>query len=142
MKYRFIKIINIVIMSAILFSGCKKKNNPPYAPYTPRGPANGLVSESYDFSSLAIDPNYDSVAIRFDWGNGDTSDWSQLVATDQIVTMSCSWTLPNTYYVKTQAKDQKEAFSEWSLPLYVTITIPESTYQANPLINTPKFSTR
>jgi hypothetical protein len=142
MKYLFIKIISIVIVSAILISGCKKKNHPPYAPYTPRGPASGLVNQSYDFSSLAIDPNYDSVAIRFDWGNGDTSDWSQLVATDQIITMSCSWTLPNTYYVKAQAKDQKEAFSEWSLPLYVTITIPESTFHTNPLINTATFSTK
>ena len=127
MKYNLIKIIGILLLLAILIPGCKKKNHPPYAPYTPRGPANGLVNLTYGFSSLAIDPNYDSVAIRFDWGNGDTSDWSKLVGTDQIVTMSYSWALPNTYYVKAQAKDVKEAFSEWSLPLYVTITLPEST---------------
>jgi hypothetical protein len=138
LKYRFIKIMGIVIVSFILISGCKKKNHSPYAPYTPRGPANGLVNQSYDFSSLAIDPNYDSVAIRFDWGNGDTSAWSDLVATDQIVTMSYFWTSPNTYYVKTQAKDQKETYSEWSLPLYVTITIPESTFHTKASINNSK----
>lgn len=142
MKYHLIKVLLIVILSVILIPGCKKKNHPPYAPYTPRGPSSGLVNQSYDFSSLAIDPNYDSVAIRFDWGNGDTSEWSQLVATDQIVSMSCSWTLPNIYYVKAQAKDQKEAFSEWSLPLYVSITIPESTYRSNVSINTTESSTK
>ena len=138
MKYHLIKIISIIIFLAVLTPGCRKKNHPPYAPYTPRGSSNGLVNESYDFSTLAIDPDYDSVAIRFDWGNGDTSDWSKLVTTDQIVTTSYIWTLPNTYYIKAQAKDNKENLSEWSLPHYVTITIPESTNY----YNTPKITSR
>ncbi len=135
MKYSFIKIIGILILSAILIHGCKKKNHSPYVPYTPQGPSNGLVNQAYDFSSLAIDPDYDSVVIRFDWGNGDTSVWSELVTTDQIISMSYTWTLPNVYYIKAQAKDNKQNFSEWSLTYYVTITLPESTFQSNASIN-------
>lgn len=120
-KYNFIKIIIVVILPFIILPGCRKKNHPPYAPYTPQGPSYGLINETYNFSSLAIDPDGDSVAIRFDWGDNDTSDWSELVPTDGMVSMSYSWSMPDTYYVKAQAKDKNDNISEWSLPLIIKI---------------------
>lgn len=121
MKYRFIKIIILIILLIIIPPSCHKKNHPPYAPYTPSGPITGLVTTNYDFSSLAVDQDGDSVALRFSWKDGDTSDWSELVPTGEIVSMSYSWSIPDTYYVKAQSKDMKGLISEWSLPLIVKI---------------------
>ncbi|MFB0510231.1 MAG: Kelch repeat-containing protein [bacterium] len=123
MRPHFIKIIILVILLVFLISGCRKKNQPPYTPYTPNGPTSGVTNNTYQFFSLAIDPDGDSVSIRFDFGNGDTSDWSELVAMERTVRISFSWSVPDTYYVKAQAKDKDENISEWSLPHTVIITL-------------------
>jgi len=56
------------------------------------------------------------VAIRFAWGDGDTSDWSAFVASGESLAMSHSWSVPDTYAVTAQAKDTGDALSWWSLP--------------------------
>ena len=122
MKYGFIRIILLFLFFTLIL-GCRKKNRPPYTLYTPSGPTLGLVGFTYEFSSLAIDPDGDSLAIRFDIGNGDTSAWSQLVATEDSVKILLFWSEPGTYYVKAQAKDYYENISKWSLPLYILISI-------------------
>jgi len=129
MKYNLIKITNLIILSVILIPGCHKKNRPPYTPYTPSGPSTGKVNTIYNFSSLAIDPDEDSVAIMFDWGDGDTSAWSSRLATGEEVSMSHAWSDSGTYYVKAQAKDEKELTSEWSLPFLIKIVenLPPNT---------------
>ncbi|MFB0510175.1 MAG: PKD domain-containing protein [bacterium] len=129
MKYNLIKITNLIILSVILIPGCHKKNRPPYTPYTPSGPSTGKVNTIYNFSSLAIDPDEDSVAIMFDWGDEDTSAWSSRLATGEEVSMSHAWSDSGTYYVKAQAKDEKELTSEWSLPFLIKIVenLPPNT---------------
>lgn len=120
-KCNFIKIIIVVILPFFILPGCHKKNRPPYTPYTPSGPTTGRINTTYDFSSLATDPEGDSVVLRFSWKNGDTSDWSELVPTEGRVSMAYSWPIPDNYYVKAQAKDKNEHISEWSLPLIIKI---------------------
>jgi hypothetical protein len=56
------------------------ENNAPNTPITPKGPSSGNVNITYSFSSFATDPDGDRVAIRFDWGDGNISDWSSFVA--------------------------------------------------------------
>lgn len=121
MRFHFLKIIFILILFSIVVLGCHKKNHPPYTPYTPSGPSSGVTGISYQFTALAIDPDYDSLAIRFDWGNGETSGWSKLAATGDSIEMSFSWSVPDTFYVKAKAKDNNENTSNWSLPLSIII---------------------
>lgn len=126
MKYNSIKIIIIVVLSVFLISACRKKNRPPLRPNSPTGPSIGSIFIKYNFSSLAIDPDGDSITMRFDWGDGDTSswtsDWDSWFASEQTVSISHSWLMPNTYYIRTQAKDKKDAISEWSLPHNIIIS--------------------
>ena len=75
-------------------------NNPPNIPSIPSGPASGSVNTPYDFSSSTTDPEGENIAIRFDWGDGNISNWSSYVPSGQTVTMSHSWSSAGTYYVK------------------------------------------
>lgn len=75
-----------------------------------------MVHTSYEFGAMAVDPDGNKVALRFDWGDGDTSDWSPWVVNEEAVTMLHSWSLFETYMVRVQAKDEHEKTSEWSLP--------------------------
>ncbi len=102
------------VVGIILFAGCKKPNHAPDAPAVPSGPTSCAVGVSYTFSSSATDPDGDDVAIRFDWGDGDTSDWSPYVASGDTVTMSHAWSAYASYNVKAQSKDRRSAGSPWS----------------------------
>jgi len=97
-------------------------NNPPNIPSIPSGPSSGNVNTPYNFSSSATDPDGDSVAIRFDWGDGTQSSWSSFVRSGTSVTMSKSWASPGTYTIKAQAKDKQGATSNWSSGHQITIS--------------------
>jgi hypothetical protein len=89
-------------------------NNPPNKPSTPSGPSIGFEESTYVFSSIVIDPDNDSVAIRFAWGDGDTSAWSNYFPGGDSIRASHSWSLRGIYYITAQAKDKWGAVSEWS----------------------------
>jgi leucine-zipper-like transcriptional regulator 1 len=126
-----IKIIILITFPALLVSSCRK-NHPPYTPYTPIGATTGRTNISYSFSTIPIDPDEDNVALRFDWGDGDTSGWSELGATE-VIFMRHSWSFGDTYYVRAQAKDEKEKNSEWSLPLSVDIKENSQPFASAPV---------
>ncbi len=96
-------------------------NHPPNKPSTPTGPTIGYVDTVYYYTSFALDPDGDSIAIRFSWGDGDTSSWSPYVPSNSNVSLSHSWSYPGFYYIKSQAKDKKGALSEWSDALEIRI---------------------
>jgi hypothetical protein len=112
----------LLIMAVILLSINCKKNNPPDIPTTPSGPSNGSINLSYSFTSLTSDRDGDSVAIRFDWGDNNISDWSSWVTVDDSVSFSHSWSDTGTYNVKAQAKDIKNITSEWSAEHEIVIS--------------------
>lgn len=89
-------------------------DQPPNTPESPIGPDTGWTGVIYNFTVSTTDPDGDSLCYQFDWGDSDTSDWSDLVPSETVVTMSKSWSSPATYSVKARAKDVKGAFSEWS----------------------------
>ncbi len=97
-------------------------DEPPLTPTIPSGPAEGKINISYDFASSTTDPDGDKVSIRFDWGNGDTSDWSAFALTGETITMSNIWLFPGTYLVKAQARDIYDMTSDWSDGFSVMIT--------------------
>jgi outer membrane protein assembly factor BamB len=94
---------------------------PPNTPAEPSGPGVGGKDSSYTFTTFASHPGGATVAIRFAWGDGDTSDWSPFVASAESVAMNHSWSAPDTYSVTAQARDTGNALSCWSLPHDVII---------------------
>ncbi|MEO0004861.1 MAG: PKD domain-containing protein [candidate division WOR-3 bacterium] len=102
--------VTVILLS---FTVCKR-NIAPDKPTTPSGPSVGSINVSYQFSSTATDPDGDSIAIRFSWGDGDTSDWSALVPSGDTVTLSHFWQTAGTYNIQAQARDAKGILSPWS----------------------------
>jgi hypothetical protein len=89
-------------------------NVPPGMPSTPAGPDTGYFDSTYEFSALAGDENGDRLSLQFDWGDGDTSDWSATVKESTQVTMSHVWTSAGEYAVVARARDEKGLVSDWS----------------------------
>jgi outer membrane protein assembly factor BamB len=98
----------------------------PDAPAEPDGPAKGGQDSTYSFATVAFHPESMDVAIRFAWGDGDTSQWSEFVAPGESVSMSHTWPVPDTYAVAAQAKDTGNAMSQWSVPHSIRIRMPDT----------------
>jgi outer membrane protein assembly factor BamB len=98
----------------------------PDAPAQPDGPAKGGQDTAYTFATVAFHPESLNVAIRFAWGDGDTSDWSSFVAPGESVLMSHAWSAPDTFAVTAQAKDTGDALSPWSTPHFIRIVPPDT----------------
>jgi hypothetical protein len=93
---------------------CKKKNQPPGVPSVPSGPASGRKGDTLRFSTVAEDPDGDSVAVRFDWGDSTTSDWSARVRSGDSVVMTHAWQELGLYSIRAQARDAGDTASAWS----------------------------
>lgn len=133
----------LVLLTALIAPTCRKPpvNQPPLRPAIPSGPTRGDATESYQFTTSAIDPEEDSVCIRFDWGDGSDSGWSHRVASGGTVTDSHSWQWARGFPVTAQARDTRDSVSEWSLPLTIVIATnlpPDKPYGlAGPSVTVP-----
>jgi outer membrane protein assembly factor BamB len=99
---------------------------PPNKPAAPTGPGVGYQDSSYTFAAVAFHPDSINVAIRFSWGDGDSSDWSPYVAPGESVLMNHTWPAPDTYSVIVQAKDTANALSKWSASHNIIIRPPDT----------------
>ncbi|UCG42245.1 MAG: hypothetical protein JSU73_10245 [candidate division WOR-3 bacterium] len=109
--------------AAVLLLFCER-NQPPDAPSTPGGPASIRVGDTGRYVTSTIDPDADSIAYQFDWGDGSLSAWSATVASGEAATMTKAWQTQSTFSVMSRAKDSKEAVSEWSGEFNVTTLEP------------------
>ncbi len=99
---------------------------PPNTPNAPTGPSTGGQDSTYTFAVVAFHPDSITVALRFYWEDGDTSNWSAFVASGESVFMSHAWSVPDSYQVKAQAKDTGAALSKWS-PAHLIVIRPPDT---------------
>ncbi len=100
---------------------------PPATPVMPRGPDVGGQDSTYRFTSGADHPDGIPVAIRFAWGDGDTSNWSEFGLSGAPVTAKHAWSTPDTYAITAQAKDTGELTSLWSVPDTIVIRPRDTT---------------
>ena len=129
------RIVVFAILALLVTSTCKRPNKPPDIPAAPTGPVFGHVESLLTFSALANDPDGDSVAIRFGWGDGDTSGWSPFFASGDSIVVTHAWSRVGDFVVTVEAKDAHEAQSGWSgqhtviidsfnFPCHVSATVP------------------
>jgi hypothetical protein len=111
----------VLLAAVALFIVSCDQNTAPETPTVPGGPSGGEIGITYTFLSAATDPDSDEVAVRFDWGDGEKSDWTNLVTGGTMVSMSHAWDDAGTYEVMAQAKDAKGATSEWSTAATIAI---------------------
>ena len=86
----------------------------PDAPSTPSGPTCVLTDSLVAFRVCASDPDGDSMRIRFDWGDGDTSDWCAWLPSGDTAMQTHAWESCGGYIVSAQAMDATGLESAWS----------------------------
>lgn len=120
-KNFFVCAIIIIASSLFLSISSCGGNSVPETPATPQGPTQGNINITYTFVSSAIDPDEDSVALRFDWGDGTQSAWSTLVASGTAVSAGYAYADTGIYEIRAQARDETGAESEPSSALTIQI---------------------
>lgn len=122
-------------LAAVLFASagtmvltCRKMvlNLAPAVPATPSGPSEGRTDTLYQYVSMTTDPDGDDFALRFDWGDSDTSDWTSFQSSGDSARLWHMWVWSGDFEVRVQAKDRDGAMSDWSEPLDVAV---ESKYR-------------
>lgn len=96
-------------------------NNAPSIPVVPIGSTEGYVNETYTYSTNSSDSDSDQICYKFDWGDGTTSDWTDLTNTGVGILLSHNWSANGKYTVKAISKDEHNFESDWSDSLNVTI---------------------
>ncbi len=96
-------------------------NGAPWRPGEPAAPAYWQTDTTCCFEVSTRDREQDSVAFRLCWGDGDTSDWTGFVESEEVVTVGHEFTRPGVHEVSVQALDTRGAVSDWSRPASVTV---------------------
>ena len=110
----FRPFVRTVIVAACLFivAGCNW--SPPSLAVISSGPERGVVGQSLTHSARFNGDWRWGGAVRFSWGDGDTSAWSEYVADYyDSVTMTHVWADSGHFVVKAQVKDGNGRMSEW-----------------------------
>jgi PKD repeat protein len=102
------------------------QNNPPETPVKPSGPTYVEMSVEYIFMSSTYDVDGDEIRYRFDWGDGNYSNWSDFMSSNTSVSMSHYWSLISNYSIRVMAQDENGSNSSWSPALSVTVSQAES----------------
>jgi len=95
-------------------------NTLPDDPPQPSGPGSPVEDTTYDYTVSGSDPEGDPLRYRWDWGDGDTSEWLGPYDAGVPCTLSHSWAELGTYDVRVQCRDPWYE-SGWSAPLTATV---------------------
>ena len=112
----------------LIFSGVS-----PEKPNKPFGRKIGRTNRTYLFFTSNIDENDDNISYKFDWGDGNYSNWIGPLPSNEIVIANHTWKKTETYTIKVISKDSKGMLSIWSDPF--TINIPEKEFYTHFLFN-------
>ena len=98
-------------------------NRQPNQPDRPSGPSSGITNTTYEYISSAEDLDGDTLHLRFDWGDGTTSEWMGSYQSGELVSASHTWQNVGSYSITVQARDEHGLESDWSDPLPVSMPL-------------------
>ena len=87
------------------------KNQRPNKPAKPSGPTKGKSGIEYTFSTSSTDPDGNQLYYKWDWGDGNYSDWFDSNEA------SYTWAEEDNYNIRVIVKDINCGESDWSDPL-------------------------
>lgn len=96
-------------------------NNAPDKPNRPNGRKNGKTNTEYTFTCKTLDEDGDKLYYKWDWGDGNFSNWLGPYSSIQKCTAVHSWSNKGSYKVRVIARDINSGKSDWSEPLLVNI---------------------
>ena len=89
-------------------------NTPPDAPAID-GPSSGTVGETYEYTVSTTDVDDHDVCYRINWGEGKTTDWSELYQSGEEVVFSHVFAQQGTLRIQVQAMDEIGYVSDWTI---------------------------
>lgn len=96
-------------------------NAPPENVSIPAGPGEGVCGRPCSFTTSATEPDNEQVYYRFDWGDGNKSDWIGPYTPGTVGTCSYTWMNEGVFHVRAKAKDDAGSESSWTLPHNISI---------------------
>jgi len=69
------------------------------------GPVWGFGGTEYEFSFVTTDPDGHDLVYRVDWDDGNNEEWLGPYSSGESFTLSHSWKVKGTYWIKSWAKD-------------------------------------
>lgn len=97
-------------------------NHPPETPDKPSGPTFIELGVEYTYETSAFDLDGDEIRFRFDWGDGNFSEWSKFVSSDSPISFSYVWNSASNFSIRAIAQDENGLNSSWSEVLDVTVS--------------------
>jgi hypothetical protein len=92
-------------------------NNPPVKPEKPEGNSRGDPNTEYTFKSSSTDPDGNDLYYRWDWGDGELSDWIGPFDSGVKSEATHEWEERDNYEIRVKVKDEHGGVSDWSDPL-------------------------
>lgn len=95
------------------------------------GPTQAATRTQVSYSALVTDWEDEAVQVRFDWGDGDTSGWTNFTSAGNTARDSHAWLTAGRYEVRAQAASRDSIRGPWSEPLAVALASawPDSVVQ-------------
>jgi hypothetical protein len=100
----------------------EEENHPPETPMKPSGPTFIELGVEYLFETSTFDVDDDEIRIKFDWGDGNFSDWSEFFSSNSSIGNFHVWNNVSTFSVKALAQDENGLNSSWSSPLNIIVS--------------------
>ncbi|MDG6219700.1 MAG: hypothetical protein QCI00_09735, partial [Candidatus Thermoplasmatota archaeon] len=114
--------IDSINIENILPQSYNTLNNPPNTPSKPSGPTSGIVGYWYLYTTVATDPDGDSISYGWDGGDGIVDYWTGYYPSGTVCSVYIKFLSVGTYKLQIKAKDYHGAESNFSPPLFVTIS--------------------
>jgi|GEM_PF-2706357 len=106
-------IATVAAAFILLGSTCSLFSKAPSVPVI-FGPTAGVVGVPVEFTATSSDPDGDSVAFQFDWGDNSTQVWASFIVSGETTSVQHAYSDSGEYSVKAKAKDKKGRESGWS----------------------------
>lgn len=96
-------------------------NHEPSKPNKPIGPNTGSVNKEYEFSCMALDIDGDKMFYKWDYGDGNISEWLGPYDSGESCRVTYTWMSEGQYQIRAMVRDTNTGKSEWSNPLSVSM---------------------
>ncbi|KYK22235.1 hypothetical protein AYK24_02475 [Thermoplasmatales archaeon SG8-52-4] len=109
--------------------GITVENLPPNKP-TIDGQNKGIPGNEYTYCIIASDPDEDNLYVKWDWGDGTSSEWGGPFVSGSEVCSSHIWGTKGSYTVSVTVEDEHGL----SVNAYKIVTMPRYRYLQNPFL--------
>lgn len=104
-------------------------NNPPIKPAKPAGLKNVKRNIEYEYSTVVIDEDDDTIYVKYDWGDEVSKQWIGPYQSGENITFTHTWNKKDDYTIRVKAIDDPNddgdlsdgTESDWSDPIQISV---------------------